>query len=185
MTAAILNIGMFGGMGHVVPAKSRWLSTSACLSRLLGGMLFHDLLPRAWRAAFGEWHIDRSLSEGDDYHAQIKSKVYRAKLWLSHDSTTWKSMVFSLCAGPVDNLLQKLQLVDAAGGGFKDWRLGTHTNTALGHFPQHLAGQTGWGGRGARSLCERIFMTAGRTCFARPSGSLRRCSWTSRPRRVC
>lgn len=120
MTAALLNIGMFGGLGHVVPAKSRWLSTSSCLSTLLGGMLFHDLLPRVWRLAFGEWRIDRSLSESDDFHANIRSKVLRAKLWLSHEATTWKSMVFSLCAGPVDNLLQKLQLVDAAGGGYKD-----------------------------------------------------------------
>lgn len=85
----------------------------------------HDLLPRAWRKAFGEWHIDRAPSDSDDFHTQIRSKIYRAKLWLSHESTTWKSMVLSLCSGPVDQLLQRLQFIDAQGGGYKDLYDGT------------------------------------------------------------
>ena len=75
---------------------------------------------QVWRRAFGEWNIPRAPADTDDFHIMVRSKVYRAKLWLSHPGTSWKSLVFSLCTGPVDHLMQELQLVDAQGNGYRD-----------------------------------------------------------------
>jgi len=43
---AILNAGLLGGLCTIVPATSRWQSTSSSLSMLLVGILFHSILPR-------------------------------------------------------------------------------------------------------------------------------------------
>ena len=74
------------------------------------------LLPRAWRLAFGEWNLPRQVGEPDDFHKMTRSKVYRAKLWLSHADTEWKAWVMSLCTEPVDHLMMVTQKIDAVGG---------------------------------------------------------------------
>ena len=117
--AAILDAGLLGGVGHVVPTKSLWLSTSLSLSMLLAGMVFHNILPRVWARAFAQWRLPRAVDD-NDYHSIVMSKTYRAKLWLTHDDTRWRSLVLSLTTGPVDHLMQVLQLRDAKGGALLD-----------------------------------------------------------------
>ena len=101
---------------NVEPMKSRWLATSGCLSLLLAGMLFHEVFPRVWRLAFGEWHIPRALDDREDFHKLVRSKVHRAKLWLSGEHTCWRSAVIATCSVPAEHLLQELQMLDAKGG---------------------------------------------------------------------
>ena len=114
--AAVWSAGIIGGVLHLQAMKSRWLSTAMCLSMILGGFCFHEFLPRVWRLAFGEWQIPRAVGEADEFHTMVRSKVFRAKLWLTHEDTFWKSLVTSLVSGPVDHLMQVLQLLDAQGG---------------------------------------------------------------------
>jgi len=38
------------------------------------GLLVHNIVPRSWRLAFGEWTIPRGVNaEGDDYHKVVRS----------------------------------------------------------------------------------------------------------------
>lgn len=119
VVAAILAAGIFGGLGHVVPAKSRWLTTSACLGRLCFGMSVHSILPRVWRLAFGEFSVPQSLGDPDDYHRVVNSKVHRARLWLSQEDVAWKALVVCVCTAPADHLMQRVQLDDASGASMR------------------------------------------------------------------
>ena len=83
---------------------------------MTAAMLIHGLLPRAWRLAFGEWEIPRDPGVTDDFHALTRSKVYRARLWLQHADTAWKSFVTCLVCGPVNHLMMQLQKQGAKGG---------------------------------------------------------------------
>ena len=116
MIAAFVMLGIFGGMNNIIPQKSRWLSTAVCLAALLAGMMLHSILPRVWAKAFGEWHIPRAVGEEDDFHRMVRSKVYRAKLWLLSDSTKWRNLVYSLCSSPCDHLTLVLQHLEIDGG---------------------------------------------------------------------
>lgn len=115
VVGAILGAGICGGLNHTVPAKSRWLTTAGCLAHLCFGMQVHGILPRVWRLAFGEWSIPRAVDDPDDFHRVVRSKVYRAKLWLSHEDTAWKALTLSVCTAPSDHLMQQIQLSDAQG----------------------------------------------------------------------
>ena len=57
IVAALIGVGLFGGVQHVVPAKSRWLSTAKCLATLTAGMLVHSVLPRAWSLVEAEHNV--------------------------------------------------------------------------------------------------------------------------------
>jgi hypothetical protein len=71
--AALVSVGLFGGVNLSTPAKSRWLSTSVVLSIILAGHLVHNILQRAWQSAFGgTWSIPAGM-ENNDYHKMIKS----------------------------------------------------------------------------------------------------------------
>ena len=117
--AAVVAAGLFGGLNNIVPAKSRWLSTSYCLATLVAGMAFHKLLIRAWELAFSDWHREAPGDvDVDDFHKVTRSKAYRSKLWLTHDGTLIKSFVHVVCSAPAEHLLQRLQHLDAVRGGF-------------------------------------------------------------------
>ena len=71
--AALLSVGIFGGVGMSTPAMSRWLSTSAVLAVITAGVLVHGILPRAWQRAFGkDWAIPAGKPL-DDYHKVVRS----------------------------------------------------------------------------------------------------------------
>ena len=114
--SAFVGAGFFGGTLWTSPSKARWLSTSLILGVLLAGMLFHSALPRVWRMAFGEWHIPRSIDDSDDFHNYVKSKIYRAKLWLSNEHTSWRSAVIAWVTSSVEHLMLLLQSLDEKGG---------------------------------------------------------------------
>ena len=78
-----------------------------CVSLLPAGMMCHDVLPRVWRLAFGEWHIPRDVDDGEDFHKLVRSKVHRAKLWHSGEHSCWRSAVISTCSVPAEHLLQE------------------------------------------------------------------------------
>ena len=114
--AALLYSGIFGGLGAGGVAASRWLSTAQAMGFTLCGVLFHALLPRAWRLAFGEWEVPRGPDVLDDYSKMVRSKAYRAKLWLSAEYNDLKQGTFCFCAAPGEHLMQSIQMLDAAGG---------------------------------------------------------------------
>ena len=117
--AAVVAAGLFGGLTNIVPAKSRWLSTSYCLATLVAAMAFHKLLIRAWELAFRDWHLEAPGDvDVDDFHEVTRSKAYRSKLWLTHDGTLIKSFVHVVCSAPAEHLLQRLQHLDAVRSGF-------------------------------------------------------------------
>ena len=69
VTALSLLLGMlFCGL---VPAKSRWLSTSIGAAYAMAGFWVFNILPRTWRLAFGEGEIPASLIL-DDWHCYVK-----------------------------------------------------------------------------------------------------------------
>ena len=79
-------------------------------------MILHNLLPRVWRLAFGEWEIPRSLRDSsDDFAKTVRSKVLRAKLWLSKEGISWWSLVLLITAGPAEHLMQEIQYADEKG----------------------------------------------------------------------
>ena len=85
--------------------KSRWLSSSANLAVILAGFLTHNLLPRVWCKAFPDWHISRNVDDSDDYHSFVRSKAYRAKLYLTGGHARWKAAVISFATQCVDHLM--------------------------------------------------------------------------------
>ena len=113
--SAFITAGVFSNSGtHAM--KSRWLSTSGGLSMLLAGLLLHNILPRAWHLAWPKWHIIRNPDEGDDFHRLVRSKVYRAKLWMSADNVVVKCLGQSIGVSVADHCLQRLTHLDAKGG---------------------------------------------------------------------
>ncbi len=103
--AALIAIGIFGGVLTKDPSKSRWLSSSATLCMTLAGKFIHEILSRVWCRAFPQWHIGRELGDSDDYHAKIRSKAYRAKLFLTGEHAKWKYGVISFVTQTVDHLM--------------------------------------------------------------------------------
>ena len=89
--SALVSTGIWRGLNHIVPAKSRWLSTSLCLSNIAAGLLMHGLFARSWLLAFGDWHVEApdDVAAGD-FHTITRSKAYRAKLWLSQSQAVVK-----------------------------------------------------------------------------------------------
>ncbi len=73
--AALVGVGLFGGVRLTTPAKSRWLTTSVVLAFIMAGVLAFRILPRAWELAFGgTWSVPRGM-ENNDYHKMIRSLV--------------------------------------------------------------------------------------------------------------
>lgn len=121
--AALVGIGLFSsGAWILAPSKARWLSSSATLSIVVAGLLIHGLLERVWQVAFPNWHIERPLNadEESDWHKLVRSKCFRAKLYLSGQHTTWRTTCISVATQPVDHLMQRLQSLDEAGGALLD-----------------------------------------------------------------
>ena len=83
---------------------------------LLCGMLLHSVLPRAWHLAWPKWHVDRVDADNDDFHRMVRSKVYRAKLWMCADNAVVKHLGLSIGISVADHCLQRLQHLDAKGG---------------------------------------------------------------------
>ena len=100
--------------------KSRWQATTGALAMLLTGMLLHSVLPRTWHLAWPKWHIDRNDADNDDDHRMVRSKVYRAKLWMCSDNTVVKCLGLSIGISAGDRCLQRLQHLDAEGGLLKN-----------------------------------------------------------------
>ena len=98
-----------------LPALNRWLSTGRLLGYILAGMLFHRVLPRCWRLAFGEGEVPRSLEDLSDFKIYTKSKVRRVCMWFSLTDTLSNVVVYAFVAGPAEHLLQEIQVADVAG----------------------------------------------------------------------
>ena len=107
---------MFSGK---TPALNRWLTTAQCLGYIACGMMFHYILPRVWRLAFGEGEVPKSLVLGD-WHAYAKSKVRRVCQWFSLPDTFTNVAAFVWLIGPAEHLLQKVQANDARGDALRD-----------------------------------------------------------------
>ena len=107
--AALVTVGIFGGMMDVMPATSRWHTCGNSLALQTAGILFFKILPRAWKLAFGETYVPRNLTHSDDYHLYVRNKTYRALLWLNSEDTPLKSAVDTVLTAFVDGLLMTLQ----------------------------------------------------------------------------
>ena len=103
--AAVVGVGMLGSTLTKSPMKSRWLSSSSTLAIVLFGFFTHNLLPRVWCKAFPDWHIPRNVDDSDDYHSYVRSKAYRAKLYLNGQHSRWKAAVISFATQSVDHLM--------------------------------------------------------------------------------
>ena len=58
--------------------------------------MFFNILPSAWRLAFGEAEVPEGLKDkGDDYHTNVKSKVRRVSVWFQMPETDVQNIVFS------------------------------------------------------------------------------------------
>ncbi|CAK0877216.1 unnamed protein product [Prorocentrum cordatum] len=112
VVAAFVQVGIFGGMLNVIPAAGRWHTCGRALAVQTYGILFFNILPRAWRKAFGEKEVPRDLGHSEDYHKIIKSKSFRATLWLNAPDTPVKSAVTTVLTAFVDGLLQTMQHVE-------------------------------------------------------------------------
>ena len=110
--AALLSTGIFGGVLHMKPAKSRWMSTTFILAMQLAGILLFNLLPRAWRLAFGEWEIPRGVV-GDDFAKMVRSKCWRAKLFLCGEFIDIRAGIYCFLAAPAEHLLLLIEKMDA------------------------------------------------------------------------
>ena len=86
---------------------------------MAAAILVHNILPRVWRIAYGQYEMPRGL-DSEDFHAYTRAKAYRAKLWLNHGDTSWKSYIVVVCSGPANHLLQQVQHLDAAGGALQE-----------------------------------------------------------------
>ena len=109
---ALLLGAMFAGQ---MPAINRWLSTGRLLGYILAGMLFHRVLPRSWRLAFGEGEVPRSLEDLGDFKTYTKSKVRRVCIWFALEDTCSSAFVYAFVAAPAEHLLQEIQVADVAG----------------------------------------------------------------------
>lgn len=107
--AALVMVGIFGGIMDVMPATGRWHTCGSSLALNTAGMLFFRILPRAWKLAFGETSVPRNLQHSDDYHVYLRNKTYRALLWLNSEDTPLKSAVDTVLTAFVDALLMTLQ----------------------------------------------------------------------------
>ena len=115
MNALLLVVG--GVFNGVKTAASRWLSVSRTISFVLAGHMFFNILPRAWRLAFGEAEVPQGLKDnGEDYHTYVKSKVRRVSVWFQMPETDIQNIVFSHISTPVEHLMMQLQALDVAGG---------------------------------------------------------------------
>ena len=130
-------VGIFGGVLNVTPAVSRWLTTTELMAFLVAGMLTHMLLPRAWRLAFGEWYIPANV-EVNDYSKMVRSKAYRAKLWLSSVHVDIRTSVHCIVAEPGEHLLLQLQHLERQGGALS-LLCGLEGNPVLACLQQYAA----------------------------------------------
>jgi hypothetical protein len=120
---ALTGIGLLSGSNWInAPGKARWLSSSTTLAIIIAGLLIHGLLAKVWDVAFPNWTIEKPLngSEESDWHRQVRSKCYRAKLYLCGENTLWRGCCISVATQPVDHLMQRLQALDEAGGVLLD-----------------------------------------------------------------
>ena len=134
--AALVAVGFFSGsLWAAAPSKARWLSSSSFLCVVVCGLLVHGLLRKAWEVAFPIWNIEQPLghAEETDFHKMVRSKCFRAKLYLCQENTPWKAVCISVASLPVDHLMQRLQALDEAGDALMDLRGFNNTiNLCLG-----------------------------------------------------
>ena len=121
--SALIGVGLVcRSLWVASPSKSRWLSSSKTLSILIAGLLVHGLLANVWQVAFPSWHIERPVNDDEetDWHKMVRSKCWRAKLYLCGEHTAWRGTCISLATQPVDHLMQRLQALDEAGAALLD-----------------------------------------------------------------
>ena len=80
---ALLEAGvLLGADEHVLPAKHRWNSMSACAAQVSCGILVHGALPRAFQLAFGQVPGQRQGEDESDYKAALRQKARRSVQFL-------------------------------------------------------------------------------------------------------
>jgi len=119
--AAIVGSGMFGGLGNTDPAKNKMWSVHFAFATILLGMLFNMLAPQVWERVFGGSNKWEDIKKGkggadEDFHILVRSKIYRALLFLTRDMTQTVVCAVTLVTAPLNHLAQRLQHLDVVGG---------------------------------------------------------------------
>jgi hypothetical protein len=73
----------------------------------------------------------------------MRSKAYRVKLWFTADGTLAKAIIFLVASAPSEQLLQRIQWLDARGGILRDIFHSDHSTNdpfhgSLGTFAEML-----------------------------------------------
>ena len=119
-----------------LPALNRWPSTGRLLGYILAGMLFHRVLPRCWRLAFGEGEVPRSLEDLSDFKIYTKSKVRRVCMWFSLTDTLSNVVVYSSLV-PQSTCFKRFKSPMLPGRVCD--RLVGHARTHFGHVSRHVS----------------------------------------------
>ncbi len=77
---------------------------------------FHNVLPRCWRLAFGEYQVPRHIANiSSEWHRYVKSKVNRVSMWFSLDDWACGGSIYAMLVSPGEHLLLALQRNDSRG----------------------------------------------------------------------
>lgn len=94
------------------------------LAAQVASCLVHRLAPRSFDAAFPNLGLDPLATAGaevgadeEDFHKMVRSKIWRAKLFVSSPSKNTLAACVVLAAEPIDHLSQRVQK-DSEGGNF-------------------------------------------------------------------
>ena len=74
MTALLEGLGVALSSASL-PAESRWGTLGETMMEVTAGVVVHNILPRAFRCAFGaEGQEERQENDEDDWHASMHKK---------------------------------------------------------------------------------------------------------------
>ena len=114
--AAMCQAGLLGAANHTVLAKSRWGTCNSANGAQTLGKVCHRVGPRTFQRAFPKWEHQPPREESEDFHLNVRSKIFRSTLFLNDEGLTRTASNVVWVAEPLDHALQKVQKESEAGG---------------------------------------------------------------------
>ena len=112
--AALLGADLLMGSDDK-PAKNRWQTCTKVSGKISGANMTHNLLDRCLEKAFPNWDAMLPREEDDEFRAIIKSKTFRSRKCCADLARQEFQALLTWAGIPLDNLLLRLQHLDAAG----------------------------------------------------------------------
>ena len=116
LVGAIFSSGLLLGSDVDLPSENKWTSVTRALGKVVGGMLFHQVLARAIQRAFKSADKDiKAMDEEEDYKLFCKKKLFRTLKVMENPCTTLKWALLSFSSEPLDHCWQRLQYLESHG----------------------------------------------------------------------